>query len=315
MIALNLTANGMEQNLIKDFLQNNVNEFLADKINNGVKIIKDNKTLINKKTFDGFMNYASEQAKKQARKSAKFACLHHDTVFGWAMHYFEEDDIEGSLYNEDGTEYKPVVKKATKPITTPAMSYTPPVKKPEPQMSMFDLFATKKEEPTTTKDDEAPTEEDIQDAFTELQKEEVVEEKQTPTSPMYIKYLDVQKRHPTAIIAYRLGDFYEVLGDNAVKLSNIFDLTLTGRECGLKERIPMIGFPYHAAELYFNKIVLNTAIIIVELDNEYEYKPSADIPPNIDRETGEILSNDTTFNNDIINSLKALFGDFMEIKL
>ena len=90
MIALNLTANGMEQNLIKEFLQNNVNTVLADKINNGVKITKNNQTLTNKKTLDGFMKYAADKARKNASKGANFACLHHDTVFGWAMHYFEE---------------------------------------------------------------------------------------------------------------------------------------------------------------------------------------------------------------------------------
>ena len=208
MIALNLTANGMEQNLIKEFLQNNVNQFLADKINNGVQITKDNKTLTNKKTLDGFMNYAYEEARKLAKKGANYACLHHDTVFGWAMHYFEEDDIHGTLYCEDGTEYKPIVKKPT--VTTPT-PYVPPIKKTEPQMSLFDML-TPKEEPKPVIDEDKPTDEDVQEAFEELNKQTI---KETPISPLYKRYLGLQDKHPNHVIAYRLGDFYEVFGDNA----------------------------------------------------------------------------------------------------
>ena len=315
MIILNLTANGTEQNLIKQFLQNNVNEFLANKINNGVKIQKDGKTLISKKNLTGFFKYATEEARKLAEKGANSAMVEDKVVFGWAMHYFEEDSIIGTLYNEDGTEYKPVVKKASKPTVAPTTTYAPPVKKTEPQMSMFDLFSSKKEEgltPPIVENDE-PTEEDIQDAFSELQKEEFIEEK--PIQPVYKKYLDTQIKHPNHIIAYRLGDFYEVFGDSAIKISNELELTLTGRDFGLKERIPMIGFPYHSSETYFDKIAKNNSIIVIDCDNEYEYKPSVDIPPNIDLETGEILSSDNTFNNDIIKNLQAVFGDLMEIRL
>lgn len=296
MIALNLTANGMEQNLIKEFLQNNVNEFLADKINNGVKIEKGGKTLINKKTLDGFMNYAANEAQKLANKGARFACLHHDTVFGWAMHYFEENDIEGTLYNGDGTEFKPVIKKTTATYTpTP---YVPPVKKPEPQLSFLDMLSPnkepKQEQISVVETNDEPTEEDIKDAFAELEKEQTVKEikDEVPTSPMYVKYLNIQKQYPNAVIAYRLGDFYEVFGDSAVKLSNQLDLTLTGRDCGLSERIPMIGFPYHASDIYFKKIVQNNSLIVIDGDNKYEYKITADIPPNIDRETGEIIASE-----------------------
>ena len=68
MITLNLTAKGTEQELIKKYLEENASETLADKINNGVRIEKDGKTLINKKTLDSFMDYAHEEAKKQAEK-------------------------------------------------------------------------------------------------------------------------------------------------------------------------------------------------------------------------------------------------------
>ena len=101
-----------EQELLKAYLEENASETLIDKINNGVKIVKDSKTLISKKTLDTFMSYATEEAKKQAEQGAKCAMVEDAIVFGWLMHYFQEDTIEGILYNEDGTEYKPTVKKS-----------------------------------------------------------------------------------------------------------------------------------------------------------------------------------------------------------
>ena len=93
MITLNLTAKGTEQELIKRYLEENASEMLAEKINNGVKVEKDGKTLINKKTLEGFMKYATDEAKKLAEKGASSACVRSDVVFGWAIHYFEEESI------------------------------------------------------------------------------------------------------------------------------------------------------------------------------------------------------------------------------
>ena len=115
MRELNLEAKNSSQQRIKDYLEENASDVLADKINNGVSIEKDGKTLINRKTLDGFMSYATEEARKAVEKGARCACIESSVVFGWAIHYFEEDSIEGTLYNEDGTEYvkpKPAPKKA-----------------------------------------------------------------------------------------------------------------------------------------------------------------------------------------------------------
>ena len=95
MTELNLEAHGNEQQIIKQYLEENASEILADKINNGVKIEKDGKTLINKKTLDGFMKFATNEAKKQAEKGASSACIRSDVVFGWAIHYFEEVPRKG----------------------------------------------------------------------------------------------------------------------------------------------------------------------------------------------------------------------------
>ena len=132
-----LEAKTKEQEILKKYLEDNASDVLTDKINNGVKIEKDGKTVINKKTLDTFMKYATEEAKKLAEKGANSAMVEDRVVFGWLIHYFEESDIIGILYNEDGTEYKkPVNKASTKPTT----KYEPPkpVKKGPELISMFD---------------------------------------------------------------------------------------------------------------------------------------------------------------------------------
>ena len=142
MVTLNLTAVGAEQELIKKYLAENASDSLADKINNGVRIEKDGKTLINKKTFDGFMKYANEEARKLAAKGAASACVEDKVVYGWAIHYFEEDSIEGTLYNEDGAEYKPPKPvKAKQTVSTSILNKTTtiPPKEPAGQLSLFDF--------------------------------------------------------------------------------------------------------------------------------------------------------------------------------
>ena len=62
-------------------------------------------------------------------------------------------------------------------------------------------------------------------------------------------------RDSDCIVACRLGDFYEVFGDNAKLLSEALGLMLTSRDCGLNKRVPMVGFPYHAAENYISKAI------------------------------------------------------------
>ena len=90
MPKLNLTATTKEEQKVKAYLEANASEVLADKINNGVRIQKDGKTLINKKTLAGFLKFACDEARKQAEKVANSACIDDDVVYGWAVHYFEE---------------------------------------------------------------------------------------------------------------------------------------------------------------------------------------------------------------------------------
>ena len=74
-------------------------------------------------------------------------------------------------------------------------------------------------------------------------------------SPMMQHYVKTKEENKDCIIFYRLGDFYEMFFDDAVTTSRELELTLTGKDCGLTERAPMCGVPYHAAEVYINRLV------------------------------------------------------------
>lgn len=148
MTKLNLEATSREQEIVKTYLEENASETLAEKINNGTPVEKDGKHLINRKTLDGFMRYACDEARKLAAKGASSACVEDKVVFGWAIHYFKEDSIEGTLYNADDTEYKPVRSPASKPTTTVKAVAKP---QPAPQMTLFDFM--EKEDGETTETD------------------------------------------------------------------------------------------------------------------------------------------------------------------
>lgn len=72
---------------------------------------------------------------------------------------------------------------------------------------------------------------------------------------MMQKYLETKEQYKDCILFYRLGDFYEMFFDDAIKASKELELTLTGKSCGLEERAPMCGVPYHAVEGYLSKLV------------------------------------------------------------
>ena len=287
---LNLEAKNREQKRIKAYLEENASDILAGKINNGVRIEKDGKIFLNRKTLDGFMSYANDEAKELAEKGAKAACIDDNVVFGWAVHYFEENSIEGTLFNEDGSEYKIQPKQVAK---APTAKSAPPKPQPKPQMSMFDLMGENlegkpEEEKPDDERDAMPSDEEIREIMEEIAEEEKAEQPKPTVSPVYQKYLDVQDRYPQAIIAMRLGDFYEVLGKSAELLADELSLTLTSRDCGLESRVPMIGFPYHASDAYFGKILSNGhTLVVMENDDEVRELPSAQ---GVDIETGEILS-------------------------
>ena len=162
---LNLEAKTKEQELVKLYLENNASQTLAEKINNGTPFEKDGKILTNKKTLDSFMKYASDEAKKLASNGACCACVEDKVVFGWAIHYFEEDSIEGTLYNEDGTEYKPI------PKYTPAkVKKVEPEKPKQQQVSLFEFMDSEEKEETLNTENS-----NIDNESEELTKEEICE--------------------------------------------------------------------------------------------------------------------------------------------
>lgn len=274
MVKLNLTANGKAQELILAYLKENASETLAEKINNGTPFTKDGKTLTNKKTLDGFMKYATDEARKLAEKGANSACVEDNVVYGWAVHYFEEESIVGTLYTMDGAEYKPATKTPPK-TTTPTTTYTPPKPQPKPQMSIFEMMTDEKDgnsnivppQPQNT----VKTQELGQKAITPVI---CADKPKRQPSPYYLTYLKLIERHEGFLILLRMGDFYEALKDHATTLASELNLTLTGRDCGLEERVPMVGIPYHAIDTYINKMIDRgyKVILAEDLDNVIEFK-------------------------------------------
>ncbi len=74
-------------------------------------------------------------------------------------------------------------------------------------------------------------------------------------TPMMQQYRDVKSRYPDSLLFFRLGDFYEMFFEDAVTASRELEITLTGRDCGLEERAPMCGVPYHAAQGYITRLI------------------------------------------------------------
>ena len=74
-------------------------------------------------------------------------------------------------------------------------------------------------------------------------------------SPMMQNYIETKEQYQDCILFYRLGDFYEMFFDDAILVSRELEITLTGKDCGLEERAPMAGVPFHAAENYIAKLV------------------------------------------------------------
>lgn len=304
MIELNLTTSNKEQEIIKQYLQENASEMLAEKINNGVKLVKENKTLINKKTLQGFMKYANEEARKLAEKGSNCACIEDKVVFGWAIHYFEEDDIEGTLYNEDGTEYKPVAKKTE----TLKVENKPIQKKPEKQQAtLFDLFSTSTETNNEIEEQDELFEEEKEPPIETLTNEEkqvlnnvfddeFEEPKQEGKAKEYYKiYHEQELTYPDIVVLTKVGDFYEAYNENAKRIANILNLILTSRDVGLENKVALAGFPVHIKDKYLEKLQKFYTILIIENDeiNFYEKTEEKSLlqceTPTIDKDYMKML--------------------------
>lgn len=309
---LNLTAQNKQEELVLKYLQDNASDILANKINYGTPFEKDGHSLTNKKTLSDFMKYVCNEAKSLAEKGATSACIDDQTVYGWAIHFFEEDSIEGALYTLDGAEYKPTVKR----VESNTVKAKPEPKKQENvQFSFFDNLTEQEVKDNEIVELSAITEKQSNIGKSEMQIGKPSKSKSSNTT-FYDKYHILQQQNPNSAVAYKLGDFYEIMGEKAVEIAREIDLTLTSRDCGLEERVPMIGFPYHASENYFAKIAKTHSLLVVETDGKtrrIEQVPNKN-ERIVDAETGEILGGDLDPNNIVISKLFEIFGNTLEIK-
>lgn len=84
---------------------------------------------------------------------------------------------------------------------------------------------------------------------------ELTEKELAELTPMMQHYLQTKEEYPGCILFYRLGDFYEMFFEDALTVSKELEITLTGKSCGLEERAPMCGVPYHAVDTYLNRLI------------------------------------------------------------
>lgn len=309
---LNLTAQNKQEELVLKYLRDNASDVLANKINNGTPFEKDGKNFTNKKTLSDFMKYACDEAKSLAEKGATSAYIDDQTVYGWAIHFFEEDSIEGTLYTLDGAEYKPTVKR----VESNAVKAKSEHKKQENvQFSFFDNLTEQDVKDNETDNSSVDTDEN-EDIEQNGNNEQTPVASNTPNETFFEKYQALQQQNTAYVIAYRLGDFYEILGDKAVAIAREIDLTLTSRDCGLQERVPLVGFPYHAAEIYFKKVSVHHDILVVETNGQTRIisKTKPERQRIVDVETGEILGEESEPNNTVISKLFEIFGNTLEVQ-
>ena len=271
---LNLTAQSREQEILLAYLQENASEVLAEKINRGVPVEKNGVPLMMKKDLSGFLKYATEEAKKVAAKGATAACIEDTTVFGWMMHYFEEDTIEDSYFHPDGTPYTPTKKKTKKPA--PAKPRETPRGKPqqEDEFTIFDMLAnlpmeeSPAEETLAYHSESGPTEDEIQAAiaaYDEMEMPEIdPEEPAQPTPPVsYEQWEAVQRQYPKAIILMVAGSRVEAYGAHALILSRDLGLKLDSRDFGAASPLPAVSFAYSLFETYFPMIYAEYDVVLV----------------------------------------------------
>ena len=119
-------------------------------------------------------------------------------------------------------------------------------------------------------------------------------------TPMMRQYLEIKGANPDIVIFFRLGDFYEMFFEDAINVSRELELTLTGKNAGLEERIPMCGIPHHASNIYIEKLVEKgyKVGICEQLTDPKETKGI------VERGLIQIISKGTIINNDSLNELE-----------
>jgi len=112
-------------------------------------------------------------------------------------------------------------------------------------------------------------------------------------SPMMSHYMEIKDKYNDTLVFYRLGDFYEMFFEDAVVASRELELTLTGRNAGLEERVPMCGVPYHAYQVYVEKLVeKGYKVAICE-----QLTDAKDSPGMVERDVVQVITKGTILDN------------------
>ena len=116
-------------------------------------------------------------------------------------------------------------------------------------------------------------------------------------SPMMLHYIELKDKYPDTIIFYRLGDFYEMFFEDAEIISHELELTLTGRNAGLEERVPMCGIPYHAVDIYIDKLIKKGyKVAICE-----QLEDAKNVKGMVKRDITEVISSGSVISNNSLN--------------
>lgn len=126
---------------------------------------------------------------------------------------------------------------------------------------------------------------------------EMVNVDKSKVSPMMLHYMEVKEKYKNTIVFYRLGDFYEMFFDDAIIASRELELTLTGRSAGLAEKVPMCGVPYHAKDVYIEKLIKKgyKVAICEQLEEASATKKI------VKRDVVQVITAGTIINNDSLN--------------
>jgi len=122
-------------------------------------------------------------------------------------------------------------------------------------------------------------------------------------TPMMQQYMDIKNQYKDCILFYRLGDFYEMFFEDAVTCSKVLEITLTGKNCGLDERAPMCGVPFHSVESYLSKMIENgyKVAICEQVEDPKEAKGI------VKRDVTRIVTPGTNLNMQVLDETKNNF--------
>ena len=133
----------------------------------------------------------------------------------------------------------------------------------------------------------------------------------TKLSPMMRHYVELKDKYEDTIIFYRLGDFYEMFFEDALLVSHELELTLTGKQAGLDERVPMCGIPYHASEIYIDKLIKKGYKVAI-CEQLEDPKMAKGI---VKRDVTEIISSGTIISSNSLNEKENNFiGSIVDFK-